>query len=351
MIPNNMVTIIWRNEMKYLLHRLTALMLAILVLVSALPLVGAEERPDPACTLGTFSGDMLVGGTQVRTEGGLFYIGDDGLVYNTRYGSAPVYAKPVARLNYLDGVLYMARPHEDGFDLVSYDLTAGTETVYLENFSGDLRQLYVVDGSRLVFLVDHAVMELSLETRAFRMIRFDEKLWSFVPTGCGLIWAAGTLFDYSLYAEDCLLAEHVDGYYVDFDMGDGMLVYTQNGVDYQIDLGDAFLGRVQSVEFTGVELVNVASEGDGPQLTEDEILAHEADGAEHSHDGLDDVDDAPINRAEERAPAQPLTKQPNAMAGYPRRQTTTDVENIVKRAHQMLDIYWTPRKDLKSWGG
>ena len=43
--------------MKYLLHRLTALMLAILVLVSALPLVGAEERPDPACTLGTFSGD------------------------------------------------------------------------------------------------------------------------------------------------------------------------------------------------------------------------------------------------------------------------------------------------------
>ena len=327
-------------------------------------------------------------------------------------------------------------------------------------------------------------MELSLETRAFRMIRFDEKLWSFVPTGCGLIWAAGTLFDYSLYAEDCLLAEHVDGYYVDFDMGDGMLVYTQNGVDYQIDLGYAFLGRVQSVEFTGVELVNVASEGDGPQLTEDEILAHEAEGAEHSHDGLDDVDDAPINRAEEPGPAVdntlpeqpeidpadyledpeapsapaeseaaeptesepvepapvptepaltepapvpteptptepapvptepaptepapteplpvpvepnpepiepeptepesaepeatepaadssddvsapydvnipaelylPTAKKPSGMEDYLRRQTSTDVENIVKRAHQMLDIRWTPRKNIRSWGG
>jgi hypothetical protein len=245
--------------MKYLLNRLTALTLAILVLISAVPLVGATDRPDPFCTLGTFSGDMLAGGSRVQTEDGLFYVGDDGYVYQSNRGRTPVYAKQAACLNYVDGVLYMARLHDGGFDLVGYDVASGTETVYLDNFSGELRQLYVVDGSRMVFLVDHSVMELSLETRAFRMIRFAENLWSFVPTGCGLIWASGTLFDYRLHADNYLIAEHVDGYYVDFETNDGVLVYTQGGVNYQIDLGYAFVGEAQPSAYTGVSLVNVSA--------------------------------------------------------------------------------------------
>ena len=61
--------------MKDLLHRLSALLLAVLVLAASVPLIRAEgERPDPACTLGTFSGDMLVGGSEVLTDAGLFYI-------------------------------------------------------------------------------------------------------------------------------------------------------------------------------------------------------------------------------------------------------------------------------------
>ncbi|MBQ6281291.1 MAG: hypothetical protein IJK69_04450, partial [Oscillospiraceae bacterium] len=287
--------------MKYLLNRLTALTLAILVLISAVPLVGATDRPDPFCTLGTFSGDMLAGGSRVQTEDGLFYVGDDGYVYQSNRGRTPVYAKQAACLNYVDGVLYMARLHDGGFDLVGYDVASGTETVYLDNFSGELRQLYVVDGSRMVFLVDHSVMELSLETRAFRMIRFAENLWSFVPTGCGLIWASGTLFDYRLHADNYLIAEHVDGYYVDFETNDGVLVYTQGGVNYQIDLGYAFVGEAQPSAYTGVSLVNVSA-GD-ETLDEDEILAREAKGAEHAHDGLEDVDAAAINQPAPLAPA------------------------------------------------
>ncbi len=473
--------------MKYLLNRLTALTLAILVLISAVPLVGATDRPDPFCTLGTFSGDMLAGGSRVQTEDGLFYVGDDGYVYQSNRGRTPVYAKQAACLNYVDGVLYMARLHDGGFDLVGYDVASGTETVYLDNFSGELRQLYVVDGSRMVFLVDHSVMELSLETRAFRMIRFAENLWSFVPTGCGLIWASGTLFDYRLHADNYLIAEHVDGYYVDFETNDGVLVYTQGGVNYQIDLGYAFVGEAQPSAYTGVSLVNVSA-GD-ETLDEDEILAREAKGAEHAHDGLEDVDAAAINQpaplapavnntvpeqtdidpedylvdpqaptepeptepeptepepaepeptepapaptepepvtpakpaptepapaptepapaptepapaptepapaptepapveptlpapAEPTAPApaepsvKPEPEQPSAPASgvnvpvqivlptaeetdgmeeYPRRAVSTDVENTVRRARQMTSIRWTPRQDIRSWGG
>ena len=59
--------------MKYLLHRLSALLLAALLLLSSVPLVGAAgDQPDPSCTLGTFSGDMLVGanaaGATIKAE-------------------------------------------------------------------------------------------------------------------------------------------------------------------------------------------------------------------------------------------------------------------------------------------
>ena len=278
--------------MRHLHHRLSALLLAALVLLAAIPLTRAEgERPNPACRLGTFSGDMLVGGTQVLTDAGLFYVGeDDGYIYNLRSGSVPVVSEPAAKLNYADGVLYFARLHETCFDLVSFELASGKETVYLENFSGTPRQLYLVDGDRLEFLCDNIVWELRLSDGFFRMIRFAQDLWSFVPTGCGLIYATGTLFDYSLYADDCLLAEHVESYYVDFDLAEGALVYTQSGTDYQVDLASAFLGERNPVLFRGVAPVNVANDGTvTDQLTEEEVLQREAEAAEHADDGQQDI--------------------------------------------------------------
>ena len=299
--------------MKQLLRRCSALLLAALLLVSAVPIVGAgAERPDPSCTLGTYSGDMLIGGTQVQTDDGLFYIGDDGYIYNTR-STRPVYAKPAARLNYADGVLYFARLHEDGFDLVSFAPATGKETVYLENFSGSPRQVYLVNGSRLDFLCDNAVWSLHLDDGSFRLIRFAQNLWSFVPTGCGLIYAVGTVFDYTLYAEDYLIAEHVQSYYVDFDLGGGALVYSQDGMDCQIDLVSAFVGMAEPVAFQGAAPVNVSDDGTDPStLTEAERLSREADSAAEIDETIQEILNQPENQppkldppVENEVPAQP----------------------------------------------
>ena len=120
--------------MIYLLHRLPALGLAVLLVLSAGQELafGREGEPlDPFCRLGSFSGDMLaLGGRQVTTDDGLFYLGDeDGYIYNTLRGAAPVYAQPAARLNYCDGVLYFARLGEGSFDLCSFDPVSGEEIV------------------------------------------------------------------------------------------------------------------------------------------------------------------------------------------------------------------------------
>lgn len=273
--------------MKYVTYRLCAFLLAFLLLISGAPqlTLAAETVPEPSVTLGTFSGDMLAGGgVQVKTDMGLFCLGqEDGYIYNSRMGSAPVYDKPAARLNYADGVLYFAHLKEGCFDLCAFDVAARTERILLENFSGQLGQLYLVNGEKLNFLCDSAVWELDLETGEYRLVLFAPDLWSFVPTGCGLIYATGTLFDYSLYADGRLLAEHVDDYYVDFQQENGLLVFTREGVDCQMNLGRAFTGEGEilpyegcPVEPAGETLRNVSNR----DTEEEEALIREAEAAE-----------------------------------------------------------------------
>ena len=57
--------------MKYLLHRLTALLLAVLLLCSAgsALVLAALERFDPACVLGTEPSDMLAAGGRRARQG------------------------------------------------------------------------------------------------------------------------------------------------------------------------------------------------------------------------------------------------------------------------------------------
>ena len=238
--------------MKQFRPRLIALLLAVLILLGALPqLIAAGGTGDPAVRLGTFSGDMLAGGgAQVQTDDGLFYLGEtDGYIYNMRSGSMPVYPHRAARLNYADGVLYFARLQEDSFDLCSYDVAAKQEKVLLEGFAGAPGQIYLVEGKKLDFLWEGAVWELDLGTGEYRLVLSVPGLWSFVPTGCGMIYAVGSLFCYDLYAGRTLVVRGAENYYVDF--GRSLLVYNLNGADYQMDLADTFRGTASPAAFAG----------------------------------------------------------------------------------------------------
>ena len=263
--------------MKYLLHRMTALLLAVLLLCSAgsvFALAAPTGLPDPACALGTTASDMLAGGgRQVRTDRGLFYLRDgDSAVCSEAAGGAVVLEGPASRLNYDDGVLYFARQQEEGsFDLCAFDLDARREWILLDNFSGSLGQVYLADGAFLYFGCDNAVWLLELETGDYRMFQFIQGLRSFVPTGCGLIYTVGELFDYQLYAGSCLAAEHVESYYVDFTEAGVRLVYSSQWEDYQLDAAAAFAGRIEPAAFTGYDYTQLSVESEEP-LTEEEAL-------------------------------------------------------------------------------
>ncbi len=241
--------------MKHLLHRSLALLLAVLLLASIVPELALASPPtaDPDPDLGTFSGDMLSGGGRlVSTEDGMFYIGEkDGYIYNTLRGKKPVYAGKAELLNYREGVLYFARPAEKSFDLVSFDVSSGRETVLLQNFSGSVRQLYLVGAHTLCFLSQDAIWTMEIGDELPRLLLQRDGLWSFVPTGLGLVYAVGSLLDYTIYAGDRLVAAHTDNYYVDFDIRGGILIYSLDGVDYEAPLTDCFAGTAEAAEFRG----------------------------------------------------------------------------------------------------
>ena len=269
--------------MKYLLHRMTALLLAMLLLCSAcgvLALAAQPGLPDPACRLGTDPSDMLAGGGRRVTAGDkVYYIDEnDGAVRDLDRPGQIVVEGPAAKLNYADGRLYYARlQEEECFDLCVWDLERQDETVLLSNFSGSLGQLYLVDDRYLDFSCGNAIWQLELASGDYKLIRFVEGLWSFVPTGAGLVWATGSLFDYNVYAEGRLVAEHVDDYSVHYDIGSGLIVYTQEGQSWQADLAQALAGTARPAAYTGygVEYQNLAAQEE--LSPEEALLAEEAE--------------------------------------------------------------------------
>ena len=371
--------------MKRLITRWIALTLAAALLCGLGPqtALARPARPDPACALGTEPSDMLAaGGRRVQAGERIYYVDDaDGCVYDLDRPDAPVLQGPAAKLNYADGQLYYARPGAERFDLCVFDLEAGTETVLLRGFAGSPGQLWLVDGDRLVFSADEAVWQLPLQGGEPELLLRAEGLWSFVPTGCGLIYALGSLFDCDLYADGRLVARHVSDYTLRRDIGEGLLVYTQDGRCLQQELAGVFAGDAVPGAFAGAP----AAETDpvALPLTEAEALRAEQAEAERLQAELADILALPENRGPSAAPAAappsaatldandpelPADLQPGDWAetvdfvespAAPtavfsgealRAPLSTGQQNIVKRCRQMLNIKWTPRKGVGGWG-
>ena len=324
--------------MKSLFQRFNAVFLILLLLCAAAVPVSALRSPlSPICELGTDPSDMLYGGGR-RVDAGdcLYYIDDsDGAVYELSDVHNPVLDGPVAKLNYADGSLYFARIKPDSFDLCIFDLESAKESVLLEDFSGRIGQLYLVNRKCLVFSAGESVWNFDLESRSCSLLVKTSGLLNFIPTASGLIYATGELFDCNLYANGKPLAQHVETYTVRFDLEDGLLVYSCGGADCQMDLTSAFLGHAKAQSFVGYVKDHSEQAREEAQIWDcwsPEETALRYAGA--IYDSREETEDAP-----------PL------FYGHAVRQPANDgTLNIVRRARQMLNVQWTPVGD-KGFGG
>ena len=324
--------------MKSLLKRFGIVTLAVLLVCTAVLPVSALRSPlSPVCELGSDPSDMIYGGgRRVQADGHDYYIDDsDESVYELNDARELVLEGPVAKLNYADGMLYYARTKTDSFDLCFFDLNSRKERVLLENFSGRIGQLYLVNKKTLVFSCGNEVWSFNPEDAACTLLFKAPGLASFIPTGSGFLYATGERFDYTLYANGKLVAQHVETYTVHFDLEDGLLVYSCGGADYQVDLTEAFLGHVKPQSYVGYVKDHAEEAREHVQLWgcwSPEETALRYSGA---------ISDSRI----ETEDAEPL------FYGHAVRQPASDgVLNIVRRARQMLNVQWTPVGD-KGFGG
>lgn len=329
--------------MKALYQRITAVLLAVLLCCGAAgPVLADFQLPSPICTLGTDPSDMLSGGGRQVLVGELqYYIDDaDGSIYELSRPDLVVVQGPVAGLNYADGLLYYARVREQEFALCSFDLATQTEQVLLKSFSGSVGQLYLMNGEALVFSAGDEVWRFSIAQGTCTQLLAAPGLWSFVPTGCGLIYATGSLFDYTLYANGKLVAWHVQDYSVRFDLDDGLLVYTCDGDDYQMDLAEAFAGDGTVQEYAGYPFDVEAERGEEDAW--EWYVPCAWNGITRSVSGV-----VSEYEAATRGKVALFPKD-----GQQRMPTNEGTLNIVRRARQMLNIQWTPVGDVGfgGWG-
>ena len=164
--------------------------------IVSLPEIGIEHF-----RLGCASEMMLAGGGRmVSAPEGLYFLAeaDDSIWLTGGEGARCILAEPAACLNYIDGKLIYAAPAEDSFSVWRLDPASGERACLLDSFPGRPSQLYAADDGRIWFLAGDAIWRVTPENAPERLCGADD-LVSFAPTGYGMVYARGALFDLTLW--------------------------------------------------------------------------------------------------------------------------------------------------------
>ena len=326
-------------QRKRLLRRGLCVLLALALLAGACPFAALAVAAAPAddaarqidFALGCRSEMMLSGGGKSVQAGDILYFIDsnDGRIYrNDGETTALVRDAPAACLNYLNDRLFFAETGEDGFRVLALDPLTLQADELLGAQPGTPRQLYITSRGEIWYAVGDTVFCADFygaPKEAFR----DDALFSFVPTGAGLIAACGTLFDLTLLADGAEITRSVEDYAVLLDPGEERLVYSKDGAEYQIALAALFGGTYETEAFDGY--------GSAPV---DEVLPdYEAELLEPA----EELPELELHRGEIRGVQN--GQKGEAIA----RPATLGMVNTAKRAYQMTDVRWTPILTVKGW--
>ncbi len=278
-------------------------------------------------TLGNASEMMLAGGgCMVQTDEGLYFTAEaDGRIYRTDGETTELIVDAAAcRLNYINGCLYYASCREDCFSLWQFDPVSREGSELLCDFPGSLGQFYAVSTGELYFLADETIWKMTPgEEPVYE--REAEGLVSFVPTALGMVYAVGQPLCFDIYAEDTPVITGADDYYLMDRADDQILVFSEDGDNYQISLGALFSGDGALQPFTGYGELPMEALFAAEELGEVEEEAYVS--VEPQGLGL-------------RA-ANPIPTETKAV--------TQGMVNIALRAYQMTDIKWKPVENVRGW--
>lgn len=184
------------------------------------------------------SGYDIINGTKVASDGERMVYGlQDGIHVQESDGEEYLLCTDQAgNLNLSDGILYYTTTYKNDSYIKVIDLKQRTlqEDYCLSGFP--IKHMYLVDNDRLLFSAAGRIYRLELSDGTLSLELDCKGLFSFMPTRYGILYATGTLFDYTLYAAGNLVVERVSDYY----MEDDTLVYQLDGEEYRLDAGIIF---------------------------------------------------------------------------------------------------------------
>ena len=287
--------------------------------------VSAEDIGESAFVTGNSSLNILNGG--VLTEDGKDI---SGYIDTEDYEGINVFG---------DHIYYIA----DSSAIKLIDTSDGHATTLYEG--NDLHELYVVNDEDLYFLENGNAYEIEggaqigtasgSETGSPVRLTTSGDLVGWIPTAYGNIYARGTLLDWSVFAENKLIASGVYQYYTQEDY----LVYTVDDNQYQLSLEDAFETGKKETESYDIEETVEAED-----LFPDEDEALECEECEKNGQTFDEdyyFETSALEFGDE-------DEDPGTHSAYDTGLSERQ-QTIVDRARSQIETSWTPLSDVTGW--
>ena len=267
----------------------------------------------------------LMGGGRTLTSGGTVYFSEGGLYINAGGGDVLLASVDATNLNLADGWLYYTANGS------IWRMSAGggsAESVYAP--ASAVSQMYVM-GQEIRYLAGGSLFSYDMTDGAEEALECPAGTVKFIPTPYGNLFFTGSLFNYTLWAEQTQLAGGISNAWTE----DGWLVVEVSGSTKMTSLSGLFEGVYSLQEYSlnsGIATVAYASE--------EAELAKEAA-------YLESAEYAAIQAMQPRSSSGIMTIADSITT----KPLNSNQINIVQRAQQHAQFQWTCLLDRYSWGG
>jgi hypothetical protein len=313
----------YKGDAMNLANRVTAVLVIILLAFGLFPGWRQAEAAEPFLP-GNTDINILNGGIMLTCGEDFYYSGNE--IYLQRGDKTSlISAEDGKNLNLAGEYIYYTL---EGGEVHRVNRYGGKpELVYAHG--KEITQLYVIGEDCLLFLSEGRAWRYVLTAGKLSRCSNLEGVSGLIPTEYGNIYLTGGIFDYTLYAGNKRVLEHVTSCYTD----EGHLALWLDGENYQVKLSRLFGGFDLSRD---LEPFNIHGSVNTVTLFGLEGETHTCDVCEaNAADFSASLMTAGVDAPEDAAFVSPALSQGQI--------------NIVKRARQLHEVEWTPLEDRWQW--
>ncbi len=296
--------------------------------------------------LGNTTSKILKGGLCASYEELDYYAQNDGLLLVGEDREGIITTDVVTDINVMEDTLYYVTVQDGKFIIKKSDLYCEESEIICES-DGEIEMMYVINNEEIVYLVENNIYKLDITTGEKTTLYEDTNITSFIPTQYGLILgsdvADGTVL--SINGRELFEAQN-------FYTEDDYLIYDYEYETKQVALTDLFKTRFNRDEhekefdlhgkFDVFEIL--ASEEE--HICDENCIVEETDNAQSR------LASAGISTYSSLATASNTsTYSTRSTDTYYTETLSNGQYGIIKRARQMVEIEWTPLKNVTGWKG